>query len=200
MKFHIFYHHQWSFLELCSSVQHTQALLLAQQTNPSLRKGRSPSRSLTLHFTYPPSLTCEVIPSVKERVKTHPLCFPWLPLKVSIPLPFAIFFFLIFPTISVSTHRISESPQYMQALRISPKWDPSCVPGTGTTADWWEKLNWCFHNQPTEPHREKVNFLRQKQCSPYQKIIHLRGLWCPGTSTGWPSGQDGSLFYFNRRK
>lgn len=196
MKFHIFQHHQWSFLELCSSVQHTQALLLARQTNLSLRKGRSPSRSLTLHFSYPPSLAYEVTRSVKERVKTHPLCFPWIPLKLSIPLYFLLGFLNFFPTVSVDTHRISKSPQYMQAVSISLTWDPRCVPGTGTTADWLENWIWCFHNQPTEQHRERAHFLRKKQCPSYQKIIHLWRLWCPGTSTGWPSGQKAFFVLF----
>lgn len=155
------------------------SLAVGTTDNLSLRKGRSPSRSLTLHFTYPPSLAYEVIRSVKERVKTHWECFPWLPLKVSIPLSFLHFFFNSshhFCRYTQDLWKSSFVPQYVQAVNISLTWDPSCVPGTGTRGDWRENWVWCFHNQPTEPHSEKVHILRQKQCPFYQKIIQLGGL------------------------
>lgn len=61
-------------MELSGALQQcpTYTSLAAGTTdNLSLCKGRSPSRSLTRHFTYPLSLADEVIHSVKEQVKTH---------------------------------------------------------------------------------------------------------------------------------
>lgn len=58
-------------MELSGALQQcpTYTSLAAGTTdNLSLRKGRSPSRSLTLHFTYPPSLAYEVIRDRKSVV------------------------------------------------------------------------------------------------------------------------------------
>lgn len=71
--------------------------------NRESHNGRTLSRSLTLHFTYSPSLSYEVIHSVKEQVKTHQKCFAWLPLKVSIPLSFTLFFKFFLASLSVHT-------------------------------------------------------------------------------------------------
>lgn len=105
IRFHIFEHHQLQLPGALQQYPEYTSLAAGTPENLRLHNGHSLSRILMLHFTCSPSHSDEVIQRVKERVKTYQKCFPWLPLKVSIP-----YFFVILLSISVNTRGIFKSP------------------------------------------------------------------------------------------